>query len=72
MKGWTRACACGAAVTANPDDPMPGVLDHIRTEPHRSWSAAFRLVPLREIRPTVGPLTVDRLRELGLAPKAVA
>ena len=64
---FTRACACGVTITADPDDPMPAIREHISTEPHRSWSIATHTPPLPKL--TVGPLTVERLGELGLLPK---
>lgn len=34
-----RPCvACGGLVAADPGDPGPGVLAHIRSERHRVWS----------------------------------
>jgi hypothetical protein len=59
-------CACGGTVDADTLDPTPGVQAHNATEQHRSWSL-IREPGLPKL--TVGPLTVDRLRELGLAPK---
>ena len=66
MSEWTRPCACGGEVYANPDDPTPGVQAHNQSEQHTRWSL-MRVDGLPKL--TVGPLTVDRLRELGLAPK---
>ena len=58
-------CACGLPIAANPIDPVPGMRAHRATDQHRRWSAAqwVALTPDE----TAGPLTIDRLRELGLS-----
>lgn len=33
----TVPCACGATVTADPSDPMPGVASHNAGTAHRAW-----------------------------------
>lgn len=61
-----RKCACGGFIVASVDEPTVAVQRHQATERHRAWhwEQGFDM-PVR--RPTVGPLTVDRLRELGFA-----
>ena len=34
---WDRPCACGTTVTADPDDPFPGVWEHNATFAHQRW-----------------------------------
>jgi hypothetical protein len=69
MTALSMQCACGGTVDADTLDPTPGVQAHNATEQHRSWSLMRDTSPVLP-KLTVGPLTVDRLRELGLAPKA--
>lgn len=59
MKPWTLSCACGATVTANSDDPQPGVSDHNSKEPHRSWSRRTSWAPPPEADPTATMPRVD-------------
>jgi hypothetical protein len=47
-------CACGGTVAAHPDRPGPGLRAHQETAQHVRWR-----------RGIAGPLTVERLRELG-------
>jgi hypothetical protein len=49
-------CQCGGTVAAHPDKPGPGLRAHQETAQHVRWR-----------RGIAGPLTVERLRELGLA-----
>ena len=42
---WTRPCACGGQVTADPLDPTPGVRDHVDASPHRDWSDRMSWFP---------------------------
>ena len=60
-------CACGGTVTANRTRPGAGVRAHQRTAGHLFWAEEFFGKPR-----IVGPLTVDRLRELGYAPRVEA
>lgn len=55
-------CACGGIVEARRDKPGAGVRAHNRSDVHQEWRRE------RDRRPTDGALTVDKLREWGLAP----
>lgn len=57
---FTRPCACGSTVTANPDDPTPGVREHNATRVHRNWSQRTSIAPpLLSSYPTTDHLRVD-------------
>ena len=58
MTTWRRDCACGALVTADPLDPLPGVAYHNAQEPHRSYSARTSLLSPVAC-PTATPVLVD-------------
>ena len=54
---WTRPCACGGTVRANPDDPTPGVREHQRTVEHRRYRMTYHPEPLAD--PTADCIRVD-------------
>lgn len=37
MRAFARPCVCGTDVTANPDDPTPGVQEHNASFAHKRW-----------------------------------
>lgn len=59
MSLWRRDCICGSPVTADPDDPRPGVAYHNAQQPHRSWSDAHSWAPPPEQDSTAGSHCVD-------------
>jgi len=54
MTTWTLPCACGDSVTANPDDPLPGVREHNASMTHISYRAR-----LPEANPTARRTRLD-------------
>ena len=61
---WTLPCACGSTVTADRDDPTPGVAHHRGSEPHASYSTRTSIAP----RPMPGDSTaVQHVVDLSVA-----
>lgn len=63
MRRTERCRACGGAITADTDDPGPGVLMHIRSPRHQAWRLGMVLEVVDAGLMTVDGLPVCRIRD---------
>jgi hypothetical protein len=72
MTTWTRPCACGGEVRANPDDPTPGVREHNAGPEHHEWRLRREAVDrTRTYRARLrAQVELTRMQRAGSAPTA--